>query len=69
MGTAEQKQKHLDITTLPNERFDVEDQALLRRTVTIDEIWIRHFEPELKSQFNEWRATGSPRPFICYTQN
>ena len=42
--------------------FEVEDQAFLRRFVAIDESWIMNFEPELKSQFNDWRATGSPRP-------
>ena len=41
------------------EIFDVEDQALVRRIVAIDETWIRELEPELKSQSNEWRATGS----------
>ena len=25
-------------------------------------MWIRDFEPEFKSQSNEWRATGSPEP-------
>jgi len=30
--------------------------------VAIDETWIRDFEPELKSQSNEWRGKGSPRP-------
>ena len=60
--TAEQKQKRLDIATLLKERFYVEDQAFMRRIVAIDETWIRDFEPELKSQSNEWRATSSPRP-------
>ena len=43
------------------ERFDVEDQAFLRKFVAIDETWIKDAEPELKSQSNERRATGSPR--------
>ena len=43
------------------EIFDVEDQALVRRIVAIDETWIRELEPELKSQSNMWRATGSAR--------
>ena len=59
--TAEQKQKRLDIATLLNERFDVEDQAFLCRIVAIDGTWIRDFEPELKSQSNEWRTIGFPR--------
>ena len=59
---AEQKQKRLDVVTLLNEIFYVEDQAYLRRIVAIDETWIRGFEPELKSYSNEWRTTGSLRP-------
>ena len=43
-------------------RFDVEYQALLRQNVANDETWIKDFEPELKSESNEWRAIGSPRP-------
>ena len=35
---------------------------ILCRTVAIDETWIRDFEPDLKLQSNDWRATGSPRP-------
>ena len=46
--TAEQKQKRLNITTLLKERFSVENQAFLRRTVPIDETRIWDFEPELK---------------------
>ena len=30
--------------------------------VAIDETWVRDFEPELKSQSNEWRNPSSPRP-------
>ena len=30
--------------------------------VAIDETWVRDFEPELKSQSNEWRSPSSPRP-------
>ena len=47
--TAEQKQKRMDIATMLKERFEVEDEAFLRRIVAIDETWIRDFEPELKS--------------------
>jgi len=30
--------------------------------VAIDETWVRDFEPELKSQSNEWRSPSSPQP-------
>ena len=60
--TAEQKQKRLEIATLLKQRFTVEGQAFLYRIVTIDETWARDFEPELKSQSNEWRSPASQRP-------
>jgi hypothetical protein len=60
--TAEQKQKCLDIATLLKQRFDVEGQAFLRQIVAVDETWVRSFEPELKSQSNEWRIPFSPQP-------
>ena len=51
--TAEQKQKRLEIATLPRQRYNVEGQEFLYRIVAIDETWVRDFEPELKSQSNE----------------
>ena len=60
--TAEHKYFRLDIATLLKESFNIEDQAFLCRIVAIDETCIRDFEPELKSQSNEWRAAGFPRP-------
>ena len=47
--TAEQKQKYLGIAILLKEGFEVEVQAFFSRIVDIDEMLIRHFEPELKS--------------------
>ena len=60
--TVEQKQKRLDIATLLKQRCDVEGQDFLHRIIAIDETWIRDFEPEMKSQSNEWRGHSSPRP-------
>ena len=60
--TAEQKQKHLEIATLLKQRFNVEGQAFLYRTVAIDETWVRDFELELKSQSNEWLSPTSLQP-------
>jgi hypothetical protein len=59
--TAEQKQKRLEIATLLKQIFNVEGQAFLFRIVAIDETWVRDFEPELKSQSNEWRSPTSPQ--------
>jgi len=60
--TAEQKQKRLEIATLLKQKFNVDGQTFLYRNVAIDETWVRDFEPELKSQPNEWRSSTSPRP-------
>jgi len=60
--TADQKQKHLETATLLKQRFNIEGQAFLYRIVAIDETWIKDFEPELKSQSNDWRIPTSPRP-------
>ena len=34
---------------------------LLNNIITIDETWVRAYEPELKRQSAEWRHEGSPR--------
>jgi hypothetical protein len=59
--SAEQKQKRLEIATSLKQRFNVEGQAFLYRTVAMDETRVRDFEPEMKSQSNEWRSLTSPR--------
>jgi hypothetical protein len=47
----EQKQKRLEIAALLK-RINIEGQAFLYRIVAIDELWVRDFEPELKSQMS-----------------
>ena len=34
---------------------------MLNNIITIDETWVRAYEPELKRQSVEWRHDGSPR--------
>ena len=34
---------------------------MLNNIITIDETWVRAYEPELKRQSAEWRHEGSPR--------
>ena len=34
----------------------------LSRLVTMDEIWLYHYDPETKQQSVDWRHSGSPRP-------
>jgi hypothetical protein len=50
------------IATLLKKRFNVESQGFLYQIVTIDETLVRDFEPELKSQSNEWISPNSSWP-------
>ena len=49
-----------------DQRSYIKNETLRGKTpteiVAIDETWVRDFEPELKSQSNEWRSPSSPRP-------
>jgi len=58
----EQKCRRLEIAQQLLHRFREEENKFLQKVVATDEIWIRDFEPELKSQSSEWRGKGSPRP-------
>ena len=41
--------------------YQNEGENLLNSIISIDEIWVRAYEPELKRQSAEWRHEGSPR--------
>jgi hypothetical protein len=43
------------------EHFDGEGEAFLSRIVTGDEIWVHHYELEMKRQSMEWHHPQSPR--------
>jgi len=58
----EQKCRRVQIAQQLLHRFREEGNEFLQKVVPIDEIWIRDFEPELKSESSEWRGKGSPRP-------
>ena len=42
-------------------RFRSSDDFLLR-LVTVDETWVRYFEPENRALSHQWVGPGSPRP-------
>ena len=44
------------------ELFRRDPNDFLSRLVTMDEIWLYHYDPETKQQSMEWRQSGSPRP-------
>ena len=50
------------------ERYQNEGENLLNNIITIDETWVRAYEPDLKRQSVEWRPEGSPRRQI-FRQN
>ena len=60
--TSEQAEHRLEIATDLLSRFSEEGNKFLSRIVTIDETWVRSYEPELKSQASEWHAPNSRRP-------
>jgi hypothetical protein len=43
------------------ECFDAEGEAFLSRTITGDETWAHHYEPETKRQSIEWHHSQSQR--------
>ena len=43
------------------ERYQNEEENMLNNIITIDETWVRAYEPELKHQSAEWRHEGSLR--------
>ena len=48
-------------TCIHLERYQNEGENLLNNIITIDETWVRTYEPELKRQSAEWRHEGSSR--------
>ena len=48
-------------------RFRSKDDFLLR-LVTVDETWVRYYEPENKAQSRQWVGPGCPRPKKFKTQ-
>jgi histone-lysine N-methyltransferase SETMAR len=52
----------------PLRRYEAEGEQFLNRIVALDEIWIRDFEQQLKSQSSQWKHANSPRPKICHRQ-
>ena len=48
-------------TCIHLEMYQNEGENLLNNIITIDETWVRAYEPELKRQSAEWRHERSPR--------
>ena len=59
--TEQQKWCRYETCRIHLERYQNERENLLNNIITIDETWIRAYEPELKRQTAEWSHEGSPR--------
>ena len=59
--TEQQKWCHYETCRIHLEMYQNAGMNLLNNIITIDETWVRAYEPELKRQLAEWRHEGSPR--------
>jgi len=62
MLTPEKKQKGVEICEELLKHYREEGDQFLLNTVTGDESWIHHFDPEEKRLSMEYRHTSSHRP-------
>ena len=58
--TERQKWYRYETCHIHLERYQNEGENLLNNIFTIDETWVRAYEPELKRQAAEWRDERSP---------
>ena len=65
---ADQKRLRCQSSDQLLEFFRRDPSDFLSRLVTIDEIWLYHYDPETKQQSMEWRHSGSPRPKKFWVQ-
>ena len=60
--TVDKKQQCIDDSERCLKLFQHNKKEFLYKYVTMDEIWIHHFNPELNRQLAEWTATGESCP-------
>jgi histone-lysine N-methyltransferase SETMAR len=53
------KEHHVEVATQFLQHYE-EDPSLVERTVTGDEVWEHHFDPEIKRQSMELKHPSSP---------
>ena len=51
------------------EFFRLYPNDFLSRLLTMEEIWLYHYDPETKQQSMDWSNSGSPRPKISQCKN
>ena len=59
---ADQKRQQCQSSGQLLEFFQHDPNDFLSRLVTMDEMWLYHYDPETMQQSVEWRHSGSPRP-------
>lgn len=59
--SSEQKENRVRIAQQLRLRWRREGESFLNRIITLDETWVRAYEPELKSQTAEWHHKDSPK--------
>ena len=57
--TEQQKWCRCETCRIHLKRYESEGENLLNNIITIDETWVRAYEPELMCQSAEWRHEGS----------
>lgn len=57
----EQKDNRVRIARQLRSRWRREGESFLNQIITLDETWVRAYEPELKSQSAEWHHKDSPK--------
>ena len=60
--TPELKERRMDACEELMRRHETEGDAFFQRVVTGDEIWVHHFQPEMKMTGREWRHSTSLKP-------
>ena len=70
--TDEQKQSRVRLASQVIEKYDKCDPRCLEETVTGDETWIYHFQPDSKAKSKVWVSSEGDRPVTahrCKTSN
>ena len=62
MLSEDQKKQKIECSRRQVERFEREGDEFLRRLITVDETWIKLYEPETKEQSAMLKTLGSPSP-------
>jgi hypothetical protein len=60
--TTDQKRTRMKVSEQCLEHFNKNTTDFVRRFITMDETWIRHYTPESKQQSKRWTEAGCSAP-------